>query len=208
MEAARRSSAPDVADVEERVYLSGVSWKDFESLLAIRGESNGVRIAYLKGTVELMSPGNPHENDKTRFARLVEAWSEAVGIDLDGVGSWTLMKKAVERAVEPDECYIILARHRRPPKVPDFAIEVVKSSGGLDKLEIYRLLGVREVWFWKDRTVSFYLLRGQRYVRATRSALLPTFDGALIARFMSKGSQPEAVRALRRAVGRKRSARR
>lgn len=30
---------------------------------------------------------------------------------------------------------------------PHLAIEVVWTSGGLDKLDVYRKLGVREVWY-------------------------------------------------------------
>jgi hypothetical protein len=32
-----------------------------------------------------------------------------------------------------------------PPQVPDIAIEVVWTSGGIDKLEVYRGLDVPEV---------------------------------------------------------------
>ena len=147
-----------------------------------------------------MAPSNEHEEAKTRLARLVEAWSEEAGVDLDGVGSWTIKKELVERGAEPDECYIVLERHTTKPSVPDFAIEVVRSSGGIDKLEIYRLLGVREVWYWEGGVLGFHVLRGQRYVRATRSSLLSSLDPVWLASFMSGGTQPEAVRALRKAM--------
>src|SRR5262249_28964999 len=60
---------------DQRVHLYGVSWREYEALLAMRGESSGVRISYLKGVVELMAPSNEHEVDKKRLARLIEAWS-------------------------------------------------------------------------------------------------------------------------------------
>lgn len=116
------------------------------------------------------------------------------------IRSWTIKKKLVERGAEPDECYIVLARHTTKPRVPDFAIEVVRTSGGIDRLEIYRLLGVREVWYWEGGVLGFHVLRGQRYVRATRSSLLPSLDPAWLAGFMADGTQPEAVRALRKAM--------
>jgi hypothetical protein len=34
------------------------------------------------------------------------------------------------------------------PKLPDLAIELTWTWGGLDKLEIYSKLGVPEVWYW------------------------------------------------------------
>jgi Uma2 family endonuclease len=51
--------------------------------------------------------------------------------------------KAKKVGLEPDECYSI--GHAR--KLPDFALEVVETSGGIDTLEAYRRLGFREVWF-------------------------------------------------------------
>lgn len=199
MEAARRLTSTSTG-IDQRVLISGVTWRDYEALLAMRGDAPTPRIWYLKGVLELMAPSDEHEIDKTRLARLVEAWSEEASIDLDGVGSWTIKKELVERGAEPDECYVILERHKKRPSVPDIAIEVVRTSGGIEKLEIYRLLGVREVWLWEDGALRFFVLRAKRYVAARRSALLPTLDPSLIARFMAGGTQPEAVRALRRAM--------
>ncbi|HEY8077178.1 MAG TPA: Uma2 family endonuclease [Labilithrix sp.] len=200
MQPLRHVAAPLPRGIDQRVHLVGLTWRDYEAILAMRGESSAVRIAYLRGTIEITSPSSEHEEDKKRFARLVEAWSEEAGIDLDGIGSLTIKKKLVERGVEPDECYIVLARHKTRPKMPDFAIEVVRTSGGIDKLEIYRLLGVREVWFWENGALGFHVLRGKHYVRTTKSTLLPSFDPALVTRFMRGGTQPEAVRGLRRAL--------
>ena len=38
------------------IQLHGVTWADYERLLAIRGDHSAPRIAYLHGTVEIMSP--------------------------------------------------------------------------------------------------------------------------------------------------------
>jgi len=51
----------------------------------------------------------------------------------------------------------------RQASKPDLAIEVVGSSGGIDKLEIYRKLGVREVWYWQRRRITPYVLVGDAY---------------------------------------------
>jgi len=40
--------------------------------------------------------------------------------------------------------------------------EVVWTSGGIDKLEIYRRLGVGEVWRWKDSRIEIHVLQGER----------------------------------------------
>src|SRR5207247_1067652 len=141
---------PRLDDADQRVRFHGVSWEAYESLLAMRGESSAVRITYLRGEVEIMAPGKAHERDKKKLARLVEAWAEENGVLFEGFGSWTLKKREAERGAEADECYVV----GRPDSdesidVPDIAIEVVQTSGGIDKLEVYRGLGVREVWFWR-----------------------------------------------------------
>lgn len=81
---------PPQGTFDQRVFLHGVTWEQYEAVLAIRGESSGVRIAYLEGELELMSPSRDHESIKTCIARLVEAYAEERGLRLDGFGSWTL----------------------------------------------------------------------------------------------------------------------
>ena len=62
-----------------------------------------------------------------------------------------------EAGCEADECYIFGPRPRDKAR-PDLAIEVVWTSGGLDKLEVYRRLEVGEVWFWKDGVIAVHVL--------------------------------------------------
>ncbi len=181
-------------DTDQRVYLHGVSWDDYERLLDMRGESSGVRITFLEGEVELMSPSRSHERIKKTLARLVEAYAEERGLALNGCGSWTIKERREDRGAEPDECYV-LGVHE--PERPDLAIEVVWTSGGLDKLEVYRGLGVREVWTWIDGRIVVHELEGERYVERARSALLPGLDLARVASLAARPDQTQAGRELR-----------
>jgi Uma2 family endonuclease len=178
--------------VDQRVILR-CSWGDYERLLAIRGDDAGPRMAYLEGVLELMTPSRDHETLKTTLARLLEAYAQELDIELEGYGSWTLTRRDLERGLEPDECYSI----GRAGAVPDMAIEVVWTRGGLDKLEIYRQLGVREVWQWKDGAIAAFVLRGQRYERIARSEVLPQVDLDLICALIDLPTQTAAVRELR-----------
>ncbi len=201
MQATALKPLPDIPSehIDQRVRLHDVSWKDYETLLGMRGENGGVRITYLRGELELMTPSIYHESLKKRLARLLEAYADEVGIELDGYGSWTLKKEIKERGVEADECYV-LGPTEAPPEIPDIAIEVVWTSGGIDKLEVYRGLGVPEVWFWQDGALRMYSLRDNTYVAISRSGFLPDLDPELIGRFMSGLSQTQAVRAFRKAL--------
>jgi Uma2 family endonuclease len=197
---------PPPPESDQRVILSGMSWQAYEALLAWRGERSGVRMTYLEGELELMSPAREHETQKTRLARLLEAWAEETDTPLEGAGSWTVRAEDVERGAEADECYAIGSFEGRT--APDIVIEVVLTSGGIDKLEVWRKLGAREVWFWKAGVLSFHVLRGEHYTRASKSTILPKLDPALVTRCMDAPSQTEAVKALRRALRAARRSRR
>jgi Uma2 family endonuclease len=135
-------------DPDQHVVLRGMSWQDFEALLAIRSDRAGVRMYYLDGEIEITRPTKIHEDRKTTFARLLEVWAMEADIELNGFGSWTLKREMREAGAEPDECYIV----GDPEKdVPDLAIEVEWSRAtSLNKQEIYRRLGVRELWTLKS----------------------------------------------------------
>jgi Uma2 family endonuclease len=190
----------DVAQhVDQRVMLRRATWLEYEALLAMRGDSAVPRITYLEGVLELMSPSRNHEQDKKLLARLVEAYAEELAIDLFGIGSWTLKREEADRGAEPDECYSI--GPVSDDDMPALAIEVVKTRGGISKLEVYRGLGVGEVWFWKDERITVFVLEADRYREVQLSRLLPAIDMSLLAELVKRGgSQLDAVRELRRRV--------
>ena len=78
---------------------------------------------------------------------------------------------------------------------PDLVIEVVVTSGGVDKLEGYRRMGVKEVWFWEDGVLSFHHLKadGSGYESCDRSQLLPNLPVATFCRFITYHDQFDAV---------------
>jgi Uma2 family endonuclease len=156
------------------VILQNVTWADYQRLLEIRGERSVPRLTYLEGVLELMSPSRSHESIKSMIGRLVEAWCLEKGVDITPYGSWTLESKESERGVEPDECYVL--GDNAEPERCDLAIEVIWTSGGIDKLEVYRMLGVREVWVWRRGNIEVFTLRGQGYVAIDKSELLPNID--------------------------------
>jgi len=175
-----------------------MTWRDYEILLAVRGDRAGVRMYYFEGNVEIMSPSYSHEGIKTIIARLVEAYADERGLELNGFGSWTLKNQPHERGAEPDECYVVGEQKK---DVPDLAIEVIWTSGGLDKLNIYRGLGVREVWVWeRERGIGVHVLRGDSYEEVARSEVLPELDLELLAQYILEPSQSKAVRAFRAAL--------
>ena len=196
--ASTRAAPPTATRTEDqRVTLNDVTWSDFELILQIRGDRAGVRMTYLNGVLELMTPSVDHEGIKKTIARLLEAYAEEQGMPFNGFGSWTLKNARRARALEPDECYSLsLGR----PTSPDLAIEVVWTSGGIDKLDVYRGLGVREVWFWREGVIEISVLTGDQYEPRERSVLLPDLDLVELARHIDPENQTESVRRYRQAL--------
>ena len=181
------------------VHLHGATWADYERLLDIRGESAVPRITYLEGTLEIMSPSFPHESIKSTIGCLVEVWCLERGVEFTTAGSWTIKDKREDAGAEPDECYVFgpVGDRRRP----DLAIEVVWSHGGLDKLGVYRKLGVAEVWYFRKGRIDVYVLRGRRYGQAERSAALPDIDLEQLTSFLDRETTSQAIRDYRAALG-------
>ena len=189
----RRST---LVDEDQRVVLWDVAWQDYEALLAIRGERPKPRIYYLDGAIELVSTSKTHEYRKKTLGRLFETWATERRLDVNGFGQWTLKKELKEAGAEPDECYII--GDPEPRTVPDLAIEIEWSRVvGLDKHEIYRRLGVRELWTLKhDGGLVVRVLERGRWVIRSKSKLFPKLDLDWLVAFLEIEPQSKAVRAL------------
>lgn len=181
---------------EQRLILSGVSWQQYETLRSNLDDFPGLRMTYLEGTLEIMTPAPEHEMSKKAIARLLERYADDMDINLHGLGSTTFRSEAKARGLEPDECYCV----GELKDIPDIAIEVVVSSGGIDKLAVYQGLGVPEVWFWKGSKFSVYSFRERGYEAIAKSEFLPELDLSLLARYVRPSDQPQAVKEFINAV--------
>ena len=104
-------------------------------------------------------------------------------------GSATLGERENKTRREPDESYNLGIKK----SIPDFILEITVSSGGINKLEIYKRLGIPEVWFWEDGLLSVYCLEAGEYEKADKSVLLPDLDLELLAKYSRMADQLDAV---------------
>lgn len=86
------------------------------------------------------------------------------------------------------------------PQRPDLAIEVMWTSGGVNKLDIYRKLGVREVWFWRRGRLTAHTLRGENYAEGSGSEVLPGIDLVELASYLDRPTASQAIREYRAAL--------
>jgi Uma2 family endonuclease len=171
------------------VLLYDISWEKLEQLDVILAET-GARLTYLDDILEIMSPlSDDHEDAKSTLSLLLEAYLREKRIRFYKRGSATLGKRENKTRREPDESYNL--ETKKP--IPDLILEITVTSGGINKLEIYKRLGVPEVWYWEDGLISVYSLQAGEYQKVTKSTLLPDLDLELLARYSRMADQYDAV---------------
>ncbi len=182
--------------VDQRLVLYDITWEQYEQLADLFVDECS-RMNYLEGTLEIIMTTSPeHERLKTIIARLIETYAVEKRISLNGYGSATFRRRATRRGAEPDECYCLGVLN----EVPDIVIEIVLTSGGVDKLAVYQGLEVPEVWFWENEQFSLYRLRSQSYHSISKSEFLPGLDLSLLIQYIGYSDQTEAVIAYREAL--------
>jgi Uma2 family endonuclease len=171
------------------VLLYNVSWEQLEQLDATL-EGTGAHLSYLDGILEIMSPlSDDHEDAKSTVSTLLEVYLREKQIRFYIRGSATLGKRENRTRREPDESYNFGTKK----SIPDLIIEITVTSGGINKLEIYKRLRIPEVWFWEDGLLSVYCLQGEEYQKVTKSSLVPDLDLELFAHYSRMADQYDAV---------------
>ncbi len=173
----------------EAQVFPNVSWQQYEAIDLAFESVPGVKFRYLDGALEIMAISPEHEDFEATIRMLLEAYLRLKRIRFYGRGGPSLGNQALGARSEPDESYNL--ETRKP--YPDLAIEVVITSGGVDKLEGYRRMGVREVWFWEDGVLTLFCLRPDGYEKVEQSQLLPEFPIDLFCRFIVYHDQFDAV---------------
>ena len=145
-------------------------------------------------------PGEPHETVKERLGALLELYLLAAGFDFTPTGSTTLASEGESVQREADKSYK-LAPGR---SLPDLAIEVVFTSGGIDKLEAYKRLKISEVWFWEDGVLAIYRLRGEgnelHYEKIAQSEEVPGINLELLSNCIQMANHVDAIKTFQRSL--------
>ncbi len=174
----KRISAPP----GQRILLSDISWQELEDILQDLGDNRNSRIAYNQGVLEIMVPLPEHEISKVLISNLIEVILEELDIEFWCLGSTTFKNRLMLQGIEPDNCFYIQneARIRNKDKLdftidppPDLAIEVDVTSR--TNPQIYRNLGVPELWRFEKGNLQINVLIDGEYVSTEFSPLFPNF---------------------------------
>jgi Uma2 family endonuclease len=180
--------------------FEGLTWREFKAVEQLL-ERPGYRLSFLDGVLEIVQvPSEAHETAKKRIAALVELYLLVAGFDFTPTGSMTLASETGQVKREADESYRLKPGQSRP----DLAIEIVFTSGGINKLEAYKRLKIDEVWFWEDGALVVYRLRGEGdeldYEQIQKSEAVPGIDLDLLVRCIAIANHVEAIRTWQQAM--------
>jgi len=193
------------------MVMRGVSWQTYKTLMAEVGGDRAWRIAYDCGVLELRMPLEEHEEPKGLLESFVEAIADELEIEVRKLGSLTLEREDLARAVEPNSCFYIqneaVVRGRKitlpadPP--PDLVIESDYTNSSVNKQSIYAALGVPELWRYANQTLLVYSLMEGDYEQRDSSLAFPVLPIAEVAPFIEQSctiGQRSAVRLFRQRI--------
>lgn len=179
---------------ETRTVLENVRWETFVELAEQR-RGSVPRMTFDEGVLELISPRRQHENIGRLVGRLVETYTEVLGIEIQSVASTTFKRKDLQKAFEADESYYIEHAELIRPKEeldltidppPDLVIEIEITSSAIRKLKLFAAMGVPEVWRHDGERLQMYVLNNGQYVSIDASSGVHGLTAAMIDSILEK----------------------
>src|SRR4051812_47720223 len=142
-------------DPEQRVVYFGISWDRYLAIDKKLGDDRSIpQLYFLDGQLEIMTLSNEHERIKKMIGGFLEDYFLDAGIEIVTRGQATIRLPLKEAGAEPDDSWCI----GEEKEFPDLVLEIALTSGGIDKLEIYRRFKVPEVWFWRRNHLEIFAL--------------------------------------------------
>jgi Uma2 family endonuclease len=184
------------------MLLRGIDWTTYSRLLRVLTGRRGLRLTYDRGSLEIMTLTYGHESLAHLLGRFVVALTEEMGLPIAEGGSTTFRRRRSRRGLEPDQSYwiasepFIRGKQRIDLRVdppPDLAIEVDVASSSVNRMAIYAVLGVPEVWRLADQVLTFHVLvGGGQYAVNLTSRAFPFLTSADVQGFLAlRGQQDE-----------------
>lgn len=165
---------------EQRVVLDPCSWDTYERILREQGDHRVPKFSYDAGVLEIMSPSAEHEQTNEAVKQIVYVACEALGLEVEGLGSTTQRRPELAKGAEPDSSFFFGDVGRDAAvHPPDLVVEIELSRSALDKLNIFCTLGIPEVWRFRDGCMRLYHLSGDSYVSAQQSRFVGLTDEAI-----------------------------
>lgn len=216
-----RAIAPPIDRIEltpgSAIQINGIDWDGYISLLQQLGDDRATRIAYTQETLEIRMPGQLHETINRLLAAIIMTLAEEYGYEFNGLGSMTIDRPDLGKAIEPDSCfYIQNARSGQgiensissSDTPPDLAVEVDIANRSDHKFDIYRSIGIPELWVYQREgknlaaggVIKFKQLDNGVYIDVVNSRAFPALTTAQLAQWIEMrrtGTDLTVIRAVR-----------
>lgn len=179
------------------VTLQNVTWQTYQALLSDLGEHRSARLTYDCGTLEIKMPSKLHELLNRLLERIIVTLTEELDMEVLSFGSTTFDNEELKQGVEPDSCFYIQNASRvnpeddSPPQdfPPDLVVEVDITSSSKSRLNIYRVMGVEEVWRYKHSQLIILQLQEGEYMECESSSVFPMLSGNVLNGFLNQGKR-------------------
>ena len=184
------------AKTRRGVVLHNVDWRAYQAIGRALADRPALRLTYDRGVLEIMTTSPEHERFKHFLGRLLDVWTEEFGVPIAGYGSMTFKRQKRLRGLEPDECYWIAheaqmrGRDRIDLRVdppPDLVLEIAITRSSLNRMAIYGILGVPEVWRYSKGVLTFQFRQPDgSYAEIPGSLALPPLTPGDLMPFLSR----------------------
>ncbi|MGL6344482.1 MAG: Uma2 family endonuclease [Waterburya sp.] len=164
---------------DKTITLADMTWSDY---LELSQQNPEYRFTYYENIITAVSPSKNHERIKKTIGILIETYCRLKQIKFYAFGSADV-KKPPLAAKQPDESYCF----ETEKDIPDLAVEVVFSSGGIKDLEKYKALDIKEVWFWQNNQLEIYVKTENNYTKTLNSFYLSQLNTELLNKYIGQG---------------------
>jgi Uma2 family endonuclease len=170
-----------------------VSWEQYRVISDAFADIPLVRLIYCEGALEIMTISLRHEVIVTLLNTLLMNYFVQQGLWFRATGAYT---QSVPSKTEYQSD--LSFNFGTAKEVSDLCIEVVITSGGINKLRKYELRGVPEVWFWEEGKFSIFYLQDGHFIQLAKSHQLPALDLEHLEACLLMDSQMDAMLAFQR----------
>ena len=175
--------------------LYDIDWQTYIRLLRVFEMSRRLRLTYDRGTLEIRSPLWEHERPAELLGCFVNILTEELNLPRLSGRHVTLKRKRKQRGLEADNSYWIANAARmhgkrhldlRTDPPPDLVHEVEVAGSSMNRMSIYAVLRVPEVWRLRGTELTFHVLQAGHYQVQTNSLSFPQLASADLPAFLAE----------------------
>lgn len=178
-------------DLQQPLWYEELTWSDYENI--VEGwEGHPLRHTLDRGTLEVFWRQFREERIKVMIRYVISLVAQELKMPIRSGGSPILFHERKRFALNPDASYHLASeqfvRCQHEPDLdqfpPDLAVEVQIPGSKIDRMKIYPLFRVAEIWRYANSRLEFLALRGE-YVPIERSLSFPMLTPADVMQFVN-----------------------